>query len=247
MSLVFNQTSSPYNGIIQRLETTVYGQDGLTRISGNTEKLGIWTTRVNQALDRAFSIIFQADGRWQFDDSNHADYPTITTDLTASQRDYPFTTDEQSNLILEIHAVYTKPTATDEFARLEPVDETEVASFFAGTNTEGNPIQYGKKANSIFLDPIPDTTITNGLKIEISREGSYFTTADTTKKAGFAGLFHDYLVVRPAFEYAVENNMANAQGLNFRVQQLEDEIKKYYGKRAQDERQIISMKKVSHI
>lgn len=247
MSLQFNKTSSPYNGIIQRLEIAIYGENGLGRISGDATLLALWTTRINLALDKVFAIIFQADGYWQFDDGNHSDYPTITTNLVANQRDYPFTTDENGNLILDVHAVYAKQSSTSTYELLEPIDEIRDIHFYDEANVTGAPLAYGKRANAIFLDPIPDTNITDGLKIEISREGSYFTTSDTTKKPGFAGLFHDYLVVQPAFEYGLENNLATTQGYQLRAQELEKAITKYYSKRAQDERPIITMKKINYI
>ena len=58
------------------------------------------TADVNLELDETYGLIFSAGGTWQFDDSNHGDYPIITTDIVASQRDYSFTEDEQGTLIL---------------------------------------------------------------------------------------------------------------------------------------------------
>lgn len=246
MSLAFSDTTNQ-DGIIQRIETTVYGGDGLTRISGNSTQLAIWTGRINVALDRAFALIFEADGRWQFDDSNHTDYPTIITNLVANQRDYSFTSDANSNLILEVKAVYAQSEDSTVFERLTPVQEIDEWDFYDGQNRTGTPTAYGKKANAVVLGPVPSYSKNSALKIEISREGSYFATSDTTKKPGFAGLFHDYLVVRPAFEYAIENNLSNAQGLQVRVLELEEEIKKYYARRDEDERKIMSMKRINHI
>lgn len=238
MSLTFSATSSPYNGIIQGIETTLYGADGLTRISGNSAQLGIWTTRVNQALDRAFAIIFTADGRWQFDDSNHTDYPIIYMDLTAGTQDYPFTTDANSNLILEIDKVLVAGANNGPYRELTAKDaqrDDDTSGFWDGNSTQGSPRYYDKTANAIFLDPTPSANVTNGLKVYISREGSYFTTSDTTKKPGFAGIFHDYLVVKPAFEFALLNGHANAGGLQILVNEREQQMAEYYARRNQDE------------
>lgn len=242
MSLAFNDTST-HKGIIQKLERLVYGQDAVGRISGNTTLLKQWTAEVNIALDRAFHLIFEADGRWQFDDSNHTDYPIITTNLVANQRDYSFSADSNSNLILSIQKIAILQSATATlYAEIEPADaQTDDYSPYVQNDTSvtGIPDRYDKLANGIFLEPIPSYNATAGLKVYISREGSYFAYTDTTKKPGFAGLYHEYLAVYPAWQYAQANNLANQNGLLTNVQMLEDAIVRHYSKRAEDERDVL--------
>ena len=86
MSLVFSQTASPYKGIIQQIELET-GMN-LGDISGNSEKLGIFTTQINLAWDDYVSLALQSSGKWQFDDSNQTDNPIIYADLVSSQRNY---------------------------------------------------------------------------------------------------------------------------------------------------------------
>lgn len=236
MSLAFSNTSSK-NGIIQGIERTLFGDNGDGRISGNTTLLAYFTSDINLALDRAFSLIFNAEGRWQFDDSNHTDYPIITTNLVANQRDYSFTADQNSNLILHIHKVLI---AGDDgiYREIKAVDvqkDEDTTGFWDGRNTTGTPVQYDKTANAIFLDPIPSYSETNGLKIYISREASYFTTSDSTKKAGIAGIFHEYLILRPCWEYAFRNGLSNAGAIQNEMLRMEQEIVHYYSKRNKDE------------
>lgn len=242
MSLAFSQTSSPYKGIIQRCEVKLFGQDSLGRISGDSQLLGIFTSAANVALDAAYAQIFEADGRWQFDDQNHTDYPIITTDLVANQRDYTFTTDENSNLILEVEKVAILPSATDtEYDVIAPVDiQTRNEFTEDDTSITGIPYMYDKNANGIFLHPIPEYSATNGLKIYISREGSYFQTSDTTKKPGFAGLFHDYIVYHICYHYAIDNNLQNVNGFLNEMQRLEDMMIGHYSKRSRDEQDVLS-------
>lgn len=102
MSLVFSNTTTK-NGLIQLCERTCGFNDG--EISGNTTTLAKFTGDINIALDRALSIIFEVGGTWQFDDSNFTDYPIITTGIVSGQRDYSFTVDGSSNLILDIYRV----------------------------------------------------------------------------------------------------------------------------------------------
>lgn len=204
---------------------------------------------VNLALDKAFSLIFQASGRWQFDDSNHTKYPTISTNLASGQRDYSFTTDEQGNLILDIYKVMIK--GEDGFYHeIRPVDtqsDEGTESLYDGVNSTGTPYRYDKTANGIFLDPLPSYSATLGVKVFINREGSYFTASDTTKTPGFAGLFHEYLALRPSYFYAMRNGLSNAVALQNEMLQMEKDMKKHYRDRSRDEQFVISSEQINSI
>lgn len=241
MSIAYSNTSSK-NGLLQLIERNLKLGDGA--ITGNATRKAEFTADINLAVDKVFELIFHNSGTWQFDDSGHSDYPIITTNLVSGQRDYSFTTDEQGNLILDIHKVMI---ANDNgtYHEIYPIDvETQrgTDSFYDGLNVGGQPYRYDKTANGIFLDPIPNYSETNGLKIYINREGSYFTTSDTTKKAGFAGLFHEYLALRPSYQYAYRNGLKNANVLKQEMLEMENAIEVYYSNRSRDEKQQIITK-----
>lgn len=226
--LQFNVTSSPYNGLIQRCEVNVYGDDGLGRISGNAVQLGLWTTRLNQAKLKMDSIVLASDGKWQHDDKNHTDLNTIKTSLVANQRDYSFDTDENGNVILEILGVYLLNGGT--YTKLELVDETEVASFYDGTNTVGTPTRYALKGNTVLLDNLPSADLADGLKLEITREGTYFTTTDSTRTGGYD--LYDYLIADLAcFEYGRFNTLANTSLNSAYIEQAKNEVTEYFATR----------------
>lgn len=232
MSLAFSNTTSK-NGILQRIERTCGFQDG--DITGNTTMLAQFTGDVNVALDRVLSLIFSVGGTWQFDDYNHTDYPIITTNLVSGQRDYTFTSDESGNLILEIYKVLVADDSGD-YREILPVDQQSDApvNYTDGNNTTGLPITYDKTGNGIFLDPIPNYNETNGLKIYINREASYFTTSDTTKKPGFAGLFHEYLVLHPSFYYCLRNGISIRNSIKEELMEMEAQIMDFYKMREKD-------------
>lgn len=232
MSIQFSNTTTK-NGIIQIIERTLGFNDG--DISGNATLLAQFTGDINLALDKAFSIIFESDGYWQFDDSNHTDYPIITTNLVSGQRDYSFTTDANSNLILEIFKVLVANSA-GTFNEIVPVDVSTGAprSYTDGADVVGIPNTYDKLANAIFLDPIPNYNATNGLKVYINREASYFLTTDTTKKAGFSQN-QEYLAIRPSYQYASRKSLPNVVSLEKEMLRLEEGLASYYSKRARDE------------
>ncbi len=234
MSLVFSNTTTK-GGIIQQIERKCGFNDG--DISGNATLLAQFTGDINLAHDKILGIIFEVGGTWQFDDSNHTDYPIIKTNLVDGQRDYSFTSDANGNLILDIYKVFVKEAgASGTYREIFPVDvQTNAPTGFTdGLNTEGLPVTYDKTANGIFLNPIPNANVTGGLMIYINREGSYFTTADTTKKPGIAGLYHEYYVLRAAYSYSMINQIGNYQIFKQEMLEMEDAIRNYYKAREKD-------------
>lgn len=245
MSLVFSNAAAN-SGIIEVLDRTLGTTDDSYPIA---EKV----SDINLALDALLALIFEAGGKWKFDDSNHTDYPIITCDIVQGQRDYSFTVDGSGNLILEIFKVFIKTQATgggsgifQEIYPADPSSESGLQNFTNGLNVQATPFLYQKLGNGILLDPIPGYSQADSLKMYIDREAFYFTTADTTRKPGFASLFHEYLVLRPAYKYAQRNQLALAggvlrngslTGLLRDVSIMEKGISSYYGNRARDERQ----------
>lgn len=199
------------------------------------------TRDINTAFDKVLSLIFETGGRWQFDDSNHTDHPIITTNIVSGQRDYSFTSDSGGNLILEVFRVMAADN-TGNFRDLVPVDASNWNSptnYADGLNTTGQPNSYDKLGNGIFLDPIPNYNYTNGLKLYINREASYFTTSDTTKKPGFAGIFHEYLALRPSYQYAFRNQLPNMNVIKAEMLEMENAIREHYKSRAKDESKVM--------
>lgn len=240
MSLVFSDTST-YKGIVQGYEKEIGANRG--DVSGDTTRLKELTADVNLALDDFWTVALPASGTWQLDDSNQTDYPIITTNLVANQRDYSFTTDQTGNLILEIFKVMVADSS-GTYKEIFPVDvqsQDETSGFYDGKNSTGNPIRYDKTANGIFLDPIPSYNYSGGLKVYINREPSYFTYTDTTKKPGVPGIFHKYFYLKPAMEYARRNNLANYASIAAEVLKMEGggnidgTIPAYFSSRTRDE------------
>jgi hypothetical protein len=208
------------------------------------------TADENLAIDEAFGVIFTSNGPWQADDPNHTDYPIITTNLVANQRDYTFTTDEQGNLILDIYKVMVK-NEEEIYHEIYPVDQQSdeyMDGFWSGQNDTGIPSRYDKTANGIFLDCIPSYNSTGGLKVFINREGSYFTTSDTTKKPGFSGLFHEFVALAPSIRYCKRNSMFDLSDRYERdLEKMKLAMKKHYRDRGRDETPMISSETVNSI
>lgn len=234
MSIQFSDTTN-LSGILQGIERELGFDYGY--ITGNTNRLKEWTAQVNLTHDEVLGMIFNTAGgsQWQFDDLNHTDYPIIKTNLVSGRRDYKFTTDEQGNVILDIYRI-TVADPSGVYKDIYNVDQqtpnnnnSDTSSLIDGQNLTGVPTRADLTANGIFLDLIPNYNYTNGLQVHINREGSYFSTSDTTKKPGIAGLYHEYYIVNPSYRYAQRNNLAVTSSLLERKIGLEDGIKKHYG------------------
>ena len=244
MSIPFSSTTNK-NGLIQLIERILSFNDG--DISGNPTLLAQFTADINLTIDEVFGFLFPLGGTWQLDDSNQTDYPIITTSLVSGQRDYSFTTDQQGNVILDIYRVLVANSA-GVYSDITPVDQqtgsdSDTNSFVNGANVGGIPTKYDKTANGIFLDPIPNYNYSAGLRVFINREGSYFTVSDTTKKVGFAHLFHEYFAIVPAQKYARSHGLSVAggimrngarTGLLMEIQDMRRAIIDYYGTRQKD-------------
>jgi len=232
MSIQFSNTTTKA-GILQRIEDACGFNDG--DITGNSVRLAKFTAKVNSAVDEVTSIALKSAASWQYDDSNHTDYPIMTTDLVSGQQDYSFISDGSGNLVLDIYKVMIKlPDGT--WVEIDPVDrnlQEETMDSFDNT-VSGTPTRYDKLGNGIFLDNVPDYNSEEGLKVYINRESTYFLTTDTTKKAGFVGLFHDYLYLKPSYEYARDKDLSNVARLEKDVVLMQEAIRQHYATRERD-------------
>ena len=248
MSIQFRDDTN-FKGLVQFFEKEIGADRGF--ITGTTSRLKDFAAQVNVAWDDYVYLALKSSGAWQFDDSAHTDYPIIKTNIVSGQSDYNFTTDEQGNLILDIYRVGILPSATATlYQRVYPKDvqsEPEESELFTESTAGGTPYRYDKTANGIFLEPEPNYNATNGLKLYINREPSYFVHTDTTKKPGCPGIHHKYFYLKPALEYARQNGLESYNRLREEVVSLEGDeekgitgsIERYFSRRSKDETVIL--------
>jgi len=244
MSLEFNDIVTK-KGIIQIIEKNCGYNPG--DISGNSTLLADFTADVNLAMDYVLALVFRCGGTWKMDDSNHTKDPVIYTDIKQGQRDYRFTTDQQNNVILGISKVFAKDSATGPYRELRPVDvetESNTIEFTNETGAEGFPERYDKMGEAIYLDYLPPADVADGIKLYISRESSYFSASDTIKMPGFAGLFHEFLALRPSFQFAYRNSLANVNRLENEMLKIEKAIIAHYTRRDKDDRPALSSRTI---
>jgi hypothetical protein len=251
MSIPFSSTSDK-RGLVQMYEKAIgvdYGD-----VSSDTELLAEFTANANNALDDYLLLWAKCAGTWQGDDINHTNYPIITRNIVSGTRDYDFTTDGSSNRITDLQKVLILPSATaTNYEEITAIDElnTSISDILVNTS-QGTPRQYGKLANAIFLDLIPNYSVSAGIKMIINREGSYFTSSDTIKKAGVPA-YHEYFYLKPALIKAKQKMLSNLIQIEKDVLDLEGserlrvsgKIQEFFSIRERDVSKFITMEKIN--
>jgi hypothetical protein len=85
---------------------------------------------------------------------------------------------------------------------------------------------------------VPSYNKTNGLRAFVNRESSYFAPTDTTKKWGYTGLYHEYLVLYASYQYARAKNLDVREGFKRDLLELEEKIKKHAGTKHRSPKRI---------
>lgn len=240
MSTQFNNTAG--TGLIQLCEDHCGFERG--DISGNPALLQRFTGWINIGLDDVWAVILQACNLAGLDDTNYADYPFFSTNLVSGQRDYSYSVDGDGNTIVDVskvmvadpsgvfHEIYA---VNQETITQRTGNQDNVAPFYNGQNASGTPTRYSKQGgNAILLDVIPNYSLTGGFLMFGTREASYFTTSDTTKKPGFVGIFQDYPAYFASEMYAGMKSLGNLQKLQADKANMRRDIQVHYSQRDKD-------------
>jgi len=173
------------------------------------------TARVNTSLEQVIGELINADGTWQFDDSNYTNTPRGLADLTTGQNIYTFS-DKLLQIeevdILDINGFYRKITPWDSSEHSMSFEEYFGITASNGTYTApaGFPQFYDKQSNVIRFDRSPTAayaTLTKGLRVIFKRTASLFTatsatTIDTTVP-GFDSTYHVVLAYMASIPYCM--------------------------------------------
>lgn len=208
-------------------------QDTLFRTNTNVNEFPLKdiTRYINEGYSRVANTILQADGRMQWDDNNHTDQPIAYSSLVASQQDYNVFGAAPTALQdwLMVDRVTIKDSNGD-WKDLTPIDRKDIpTSPDEWMETAGAPSQYDFNGSQVLLYPAPDYASTGGIKIYFNRAPSYFVSTDTTKRPGFATIFHDYLSLYATHQWNITKK--NDFSLQPILDKKELEIGKFYSKR----------------
>lgn len=232
----FSNTTTK-NGIVQMARRLVNADD-------NTYSIEDLTANINAIYDDYVSIILKSDTRWQWDDSNFTTFPIATTNLVANQRSYEF-----NDTFLKIHQVLVAdPSPGGDFNVLEEISgedykgNLEAWSMLVDdpTSNLGTPDCFTLIGDSVILQPIPNYSVTGGLKVHFQRYESYFTTTDTTKEPGFPNPFHRGLAVGAAYLFALSKNLPQVDRLFNEDQRIRNDLTEFFTRRNKAERPKIT-------
>lgn len=201
-------------------------------------------------------IITETSGAdWQFGDRNYEAFPTFT--ITMSNGVAAYDINDASSAPLTVYGVEVQDNAGD----WHPLKKTSFAKIreagFAQPEyypTSGQPIEYELRDSQLVLYPAPDNgvtvTLTNGLRIYYLRTADVFTSSQVstgTKEAGFPSPWHDLLAYGPAYDYAIANGLPFANHLKQQYDTRLKDLLAFIGKRDQDTRKTMTMKRIQHI
>lgn len=221
------------SGLIQKCEFNLFGDNGYGQISGDTDRLQAFTGLFNEALNSYTNIVMKIDGNWQIDDSTYTDYSIATTNLSSGQSDYPFTANFLQILSIEVQL------SNGTWIPLTEVDETEYPqnhqSMTQVFSVSGTPTSFNRTANSVFILPTPNFSVTSGLRVKYQRPMNYYIYGDTSRQAGFSPTHHEYISDYACDKYASMRTMSNAKTFADRVMKWEQiTIPALYSKREKD-------------
>lgn len=186
----FSVTTTEKSGILQACER--YTSLGVAGITGDTALLAEFTNYVNEESRKAWHIIFDAYGGWQYDDSQQTDLPAAVDTLTADQTSYALPSEALTVRGVEIKntgGVWTQLGAVTE----EQIRERQpMGEFF---KTSSIPQFYQLVGDSVRIYPASNYTQASSFKVFFDRGSVAFTTTDTTDAPGFASEYHDIIPI----------------------------------------------------
>ena len=204
--------------------------------------------RVNSSLETLVGKIINADGNWQYDDTNYTDLPVGTGDLVSGQSSYSFSSEYLD--ILEVMIL----TTGGIYQRITPFDPSELGMSFdewvgsaTGTPPDGFPQYYDKVGDSIRLDRSPTAThatLTAGLKVRFKRTADLFTSAQVTtgtKVPGIASPYHQLIAYMSAIPYCMSYKKDRVALYEKKVDEMTKDMIDFYTRRAKDERPVMTV------
>lgn len=196
----FYNTSNPENSLVHECWALVDADI-------TSYPLATVTRRMNIALEELAGLIINADGTWQYDDTNHTDHPVGKGTLVEGQQDYSFASE-----YLQIEAV-DYLGLDNVYHRLAPLDmhdfkdqsPDEYFGMTSGSPTTGTPEYFDANGDTIRLYPAPSATfctLASGLRVWFKRAPDLFATTDTTQQPGLPSSYHSLLSYKAALPYA---------------------------------------------
>jgi len=230
----FNDTSTSL-GVCQEI-------DALCDSDTTTYPVADKTRRVNIALETLVAKIINADGTWQFDDTNYTDTPVGTGTLIEGQSQYSFASE-----YLDIEWIKIKDL-NGNWVFIKPIDQSQVSyPLEEFLTTDGMPEFYDKEGDTIRLYPAPTATavtLASGIKVKFKRTADLFEASDTIKEPGIPSPFHVLLAYMASVPFCMSYKKDRVALYEKKIDEMTNELIKFFGRREKDKRKIITMKSI---
>lgn len=200
--------------------------------------------RANAAMDRFFTLAFQADGRWSFDDINQTTAPLESINLVSGTEKYALDTFTSEIIkVLRVEVLDSNGTSRTVDQLLD--EDHPLETSLVQTLSTGMPLYYRLFGKYIYLYPKPNYNSTNGLSLYFSRNKSAFVSTDTTKQPGIPSIFHQYICNLTALPYLLEFQKAQKNDIAALIEKDEHAIREYFMHRNEGERHRITTKPIN--
>ncbi len=232
-----------YTELLESIEYWAGFNDG--DVVNNTTLKKLFTSRLNRRLERYLGMMGSGSHISQIDDTNYSTQPFSFFDIVEDQNDYEFLEDEDGNTIDDITGVMIK--IGDSFREINRVtlEDDDAKLIMSPNDKSGRPYRYLERNNTIFLDPVPNYSLSEGGKLFYKRVPSYFTISDTTKEPGIPTPYHELLAVGSAYDWVIVNK-SNSTTLitviNGKLREMENDFRTYNELRSPIKRRITPMR-----
>lgn len=198
----------------------------------NSYPLKAKARRVNAALDRFFTLAFQAGGMWSYDDPSNDTLPIQTINVTSGTSDYNWGT-FTSEIINILRIELANTSTADVFTVLKRLERgnypiTALDEIYSST---GIPEYYDLVGEYIRLYPTPNYAATAGLRVYLERNRVAFASTDTTKTLPVPSIFSHYICNLAALPYLIEQDKPQVNSIAALVQRDEAAIINYFSNR----------------
>lgn len=210
------------------------------------------TLYVNAALEELIAEIINADGTWEYDDTNYTNLPRGTGTLVEGQQTYTFASEYLQILMIEVK------NSSGNWYKLKPLDKDDLGDSspdeYFGQLSNGNPQTglpeyFDQIGDTIFLYPAPtsaNVTLTSGLRVWFKRTADLFTTTDTTQEPGLPSSHHMLLVYMASIPYCMKYKKERVPLYQKKVDEMKITLLAHYGQREKAARKKVSMEIIDH-
>lgn len=219
-------------------ELSLY-HDALDLVDSDTDNFPFskFIRSANFALDAILRKIQKIDGRWQYADSNDTTLGIAVTDLVAGQEEYSL-----DDAYLKVRRIRIKNEQGD-YVTIPAKDRRDLTD--SELDGSGMPEGYDKMGRSIMPFPVPAHSADEGVEITFQKGSNYFTVADTDKEPGVDSVFHRYVSLYPAREYALKYAPKRLKAIDAQIKELDAEVVDHFNNRDTDEAPVLTLEETT--